>query len=124
TDTTDAPSPSAVNLILYGPPGARKTYQREWESVRLCLGDQVAADLKGSAQRATLMSTYRNLVNDGRIEFVTFHQSMSYEEFIEGLRPTTGSDVLEGPEPVASSSGFRLECYDGIFKRICEAARL
>ncbi|WP_245848542.1 AAA family ATPase [Actibacterium ureilyticum] len=124
TDTKKAPSPSAVNLILYGPPGTGKTYQTAWEAVRLCLGEQVASGLEGRDQRSTLMRTYRELVSEGRIEFVTFHQSMSYEEFIEGLRPTTGNGNMEGPEPIAGSSGFRLECHDGIFKRICEAARL
>ncbi len=124
TNATNAPLTSAVNLILYGPPGTGKTYQTAWEAVRLCLGDQVANNLKGRDQRATLMSTYRNLVSEGRIEFVTFHQSMSYEEFIEGLRPTTGNDSLEGTEPDAGGTGFRLECHDGVFKRVSEAARL
>lgn len=118
------PEADTVNLILYGPPGTGKTYQTAWEAVRLCLGEQVASGLKGRDQRSALMRTYRDLVSEGRIEFVTFHQSMSYEEFIEGLRPTTGNDNMEGPEPIAGSSGFRLECHDGIFKRICEAARL
>lgn len=119
-----ATSVEATNLILYGPPGTGKTYTTAWEAVRLCLGEQVATGLKGPNQRSALMRTYRELMSEGRIEFVTFHQSMSYEEFIEGLRPTTGIDNLEGPEPIVGSSGFRLECHDGIFKRICEAARL
>lgn len=118
------PANVATNLILYGPPGTGKTYQTAWEAVRLCLGEQVASGLKGPNQRSALMRTYRELVSERRIEFVTFHQSMSYEEFVEGLRPTTGNDNMEGPEPIADSSGFRLECHDGIFKRICEAARL
>ena len=63
------------------------------------------------------MSTYRNLVSEGRIEFVTFHQSMSYEEFIEGLRPTT--DQFEDS---SAGTGFRLEPVPGIFRRISERA--
>lgn len=124
TDTKKAPSPSAVNLILYGPPGTGKTYQTAWEAVRLCMGEDVADGLRGGDERAALMSAYRDLVSEGRIEFVTFHQSMSYEEFIEGLRPTTGNDNMDGIELDNSSSGFRLECHDGIFKRISERARL
>ncbi|WP_245510801.1 McrB family protein [Antarcticimicrobium sediminis] len=119
TDATNAPLPSAVNLILYGPPGTGKTYQTAWEAVRLCLGEQVASGLKGSEQRAALMSAYRDLVSEGRIEFVTFHQSMSYEEFIEGLRPTT--DTAEGG---STDTGFRLEPVAGIFRRIAERASL
>ncbi|MEP2890178.1 AAA family ATPase [Tateyamaria sp.] len=124
TDTTKAPVPSAVNLILYGPPGTGKTYRTAWEAVRLCLGEQIASGLRGSDQRAALMRVYRKLVSEGRIEFVTFHQSMSYEEFVEGLRPTTGNDNMERPDVGEASAGFRLECHDGIFKRICEIARL
>lgn len=117
TDTRKAPSPSAVNLILYGPPGTGKTYKTAWEAVRLCLGDEAAAVLNGQDSRAELMSTYRNLVSEGRIEFVTFHQSMSYEEFIEGLQPTTDQS-----EDRSASTGFRLEPVPGIFRRISERA--
>lgn len=117
TDTNFAPSPSAVNLILYGPPGTGKTYQTAWEAVRLCLGDEAAAFLNGQDSRAELMSTYRSLVSEGRIEFVTFHQSMSYEEFIEGLRPTTDQS-----EDSSAGTGFRLEPVPGIFRRISERA--
>ena len=124
TDTTKASAPSAINLIIYGPPGTGKTYQTAWEAVRLCLGEQIASGLKGSGQRSELMSVYRKLVSEGRIEFVTFHQSMSYEEFVEGLRPTTGNDTMDMPDEAESGAGFRLECNDGIFKRICEVARL
>ncbi|MCL5110976.1 MAG: EVE domain-containing protein [Chloroflexi bacterium] len=45
------------------------------------------------------------------LEFVTFHQSFSYEEFVEGLRPL--SDGI---------GGVRYEVVDGAFKRICRRA--
>lgn len=115
---------SATNLILYGPPGTGKTYQTAWEAVRLCLGDHGAANFQGSENRDALMSEYRRLANEGRIEFVTFHQSMSYEEFVEGLRPNTSDDAGEGPEEVDEGSGFRLTPCDGVFKRVSERARL
>jgi len=49
-------------------------------------------------------------------EFITFHQSMSYEDFIEGIKPTLGEE--EGDR------GLSYEVKDGIFKRICARARL
>jgi 5-methylcytosine-specific restriction enzyme B len=119
-----APSRSTTNLILYGPPGTGKTYRTAWEAVRLCLGDQAAAIFQGSEKREALINEYRRLASEGRIEFVTFHQSMSYEEFVEGLRPNTGERAGEGPEDVEVGSGFRLEPYDGVFKRVSERARL
>lgn len=122
TDTKNAASPSAVNLILYGPRGTGKTYQTAWEAVRLCVGAEAAAELKDD--RDALTAEYRRLTKEGRIEFLTFHQSSSYEEFVEGLRPSTGDDDLDGRDETAGGTGFRLKCHEGIFKRISERARL
>ncbi len=121
-------SPSTTNLILYGPPGTGKTYTTSAEAVRLCLGDADAARLLAPEQRDALMSKYRELVTAGRIDFITFHQSYSYEDFVEGLRPTTDMEDVP-PELVEetaapASGGFRLRCEAGIFKLICERARL
>lgn len=124
TEATTTPARSATNLILYGPPGTGKTYRTAWEAVRLCLGERVAAALQGDEKRDALMAEYRRLVRDERIEFVTFHQSMSYEEFVEGLRPSTGDDSDEGLEEVKVSTGFRLKLHEGVFKRVSERARL
>lgn len=106
-----------TNLILYGPPGTGKTYQTAWEAVRLCLGDAGAFDLTGAKSRDRLMAEYRRLMSEGRIEFVTFHQSMSYEEFVEGLRP-----AVDGEDPSENGAGFRLEPVAGIFQRVARRA--
>lgn len=109
---------SPINLVLYGPPGTGKTFSTATEAVRLC-GEPVPED------RAELMAVYQRLVAAGRIEFVTFHQSMSYEEFVEGLRPDTpGVESQELDADELDAAGFRLKIEDGIFKRICERARL
>ena len=105
----EGPSTAPTNLILYGPPGTGKTYATAGEAVRLCDGSL-------PDEREVLMERYHQLVDDGQIAFVTFHQSYSYEEFVEGLRPVTGDGDDEG------SAGFRLEPRDGAFKSIADLA--
>jgi 5-methylcytosine-specific restriction protein B len=96
-----------TNLIFYGPPGTGKTYATAEEAVRLC-GEPVPAD------REALMAVYHRLSDAGRIEFVTFHQSTAYENFVEGLRPTQSSEV--------GGAGFELKPEQGVFRRIARRA--
>ena len=56
---------------------------------------------------------YGELVAEKQVEFVTFHQSYGYEEFVEGLRPDEDS----------AGVGFRLVATDGVLKRIAEHAK-
>ena len=94
-----------LNTILYGPPGTGKTYATTRRCVEICDGKTGQSD-------EDVRERYEELVEEGRVEFVTFHQSYGYEEFVEGLRPETG----EG-------TGFRLVTKDGVLKRIAERAR-
>ncbi|MCW5716754.1 MAG: AAA family ATPase [Bauldia sp.] len=104
-----------TNLILYGPPGTGKTYATAAEALRLC-GEDVA-DAHLPERRKQMMERYRELMAAGRIEFVTFHQSMSYEDFVESMRP---SSVDEGGNPLPA--GFRLVPTPGVFRRIARRA--
>lgn len=136
TTTMSHPNPATTNLILYGPPGTGKTYESAAAAVRLCLGDEGTQPLLAEDCRSELMQAYHQLAEAGRIEFITFHQSYAYEDFVEGLRPTTNAveamaedgDTLTGDDDGADAApvtgGFRLCSRDGVFKRICERARL
>ena len=93
----------SLNTILYGPPGTGKTYAVAERCVEICDGDKEQRDHK---------SRYRELCDEGRVEFVTFHQSYGYEEFVEGLRP----------EQSEGAAGFKLDVKDGILKRIAKKA--
>ena len=94
-----------LNTILYGPPGTGKTYATARRCVDICDGETPESNEE-------VRDRYRALVKKGRVEFVTFHQSYGYEEFVEGLRPVTGS-----------GGGFDLEIRDGVLKRIADRAR-
>ena len=107
------PETSSMNIIFYGPPGTGKTYQTAAEAVKLC-GEDVPEN------RPELMQIYRHLLAAGRIEFVTFHQAMSYEDFVEGRQPMTGSDDREETGTV----GFRLETIPGVFRRVAKRAEI
>ena len=101
-----------LNMILYGPPGTGKTYATARYCVEIC-------DRQASGSVKEIRTRYAELVEEERIEFITFHQSYGYEEFVEGLRPETAHTEPGGQ----TSPGFRLVAKDGVLKRIAERAR-
>ncbi len=104
---------SPMNLILYGPPGTGKTFATSREAVKLC---SPGVDLDN---RAAVEAEYGRLVEARQVEFVTFHQSYSYEDFVEGLRPPVLGNDGDGGD---GHSGFRLEVSPGVFHRIATRA--
>ena len=93
------------NIILYGPPGTGKTYSTAQRALELILGKDKITDPEPSE----INSRFLEYQEKGQIEFVTFHQSYGYEEFVEGLRPVLDED--EGDD-------VRYELHNGVFKRI------
>lgn len=95
------------NVVLYGVPGTGKTYDVPELAVRLCDPAFMAAE----PSREEIVSRYNQLKTEKRIAFTTFHQSLDYEDWIEGLRPV-----------VNENSQVTYEIESGIFKKLCEEA--
>ena len=88
------------NIILRGAPGTGKSY----------LAKEIAADIisNGYFDNYTLLTDEQKK----QIEFVQFHPSYDYSDFVEGLRPKVNND---------GSIGFELR--DGIFKKFVARAK-
>lgn len=95
------------NIVLYGAPGTGKTYDVPELAVRLCDPAFMAAE----PSREEIVSRYNQLKTEKRIAFTTFHQSLDYEDWIEGLRPV-----------VNENNQVTYEIESGIFKKLCEEA--
>lgn len=95
------------NTILYGPPGTGKTYNVCNKALEIIDHEKYKDIMDNPLKRDEVVREFNKLKEDGLIGFCTFHQSYSYEDFVEGLR----SDRNGGFEP-----------KDGIFKQICESA--
>ncbi|WP_018615732.1 AAA family ATPase [Segetibacter koreensis] len=98
-----------LNQILYGPPGTGKTYTTIETAIRIANPQFIFID----RTRKEIKDEYERLQKKGQVEFVTFHQSMTYEDFIEGIKPV---------EPKPGDTFLQYETKPGIFKRIVAKA--
>ena len=105
------------NVIFYGPPGTGKTYTTAKRAVAIC--DKIAEE--DLTDYAEVMKKYNELKKKNRIEFITFHQSYGYEEFIEGIKPVVSNEDDESDSE--NSQEIKYEIVDGIFKKFCDEAR-
>lgn len=92
----------SLNQIFYGPPGTGKTYNTIISAAEIVSG-------RKKLEFKEALEIYENNLHD-TIEFITFHQNYSYEDFIQGLRPDL------------DQKGLAFERRDGIFKVIADRA--
>ncbi len=101
------------NIMLYGAPGVGKTYNYKRLITMIENGESEKTIFDTISKNETTNdfdnSIFETIKNEKRIEFVTFHQSYSYEDFIEGFRPQDNGNI-------------KLE--DGIFKILCDDAKI
>ncbi|MBO0952014.1 AAA family ATPase [Fibrella sp. HMF5405] len=89
------------NIILYGPPGTGKTFG----TIDLAID---IIDGPSNSNHKQKKVRYDQLRKEGQIEFVTFHQNYSYEDFVVGIKPDVDTDT----------AGLRFEKREGIFYKI------
>jgi hypothetical protein len=100
-----------LNQILFGPPGTGKTFNSINRALEI-INEQEEKELDWSDRNAVKI-LFDKRVNEKRIVFTTFHQSMSYEDFIEGIKP-------EEPEKEGDPVVYKVKY--GILKNHCVEA--
>jgi len=94
-----------LNSILYGPPGTGKTYNSIDKAVAIATGS--------SSDHISNKKQFDELRKQGQIEFVTFHQNYSYEDFMVGIRPNVSETTSE----------LNFKKHYGIFYEIAKRAK-
>lgn len=98
-----------LNQILYGPPGTGKTYAVVDKALEIFASAGLVLE---DGSRKGKKECFDRLMQKGHIRFVTFHQSFSYEDFVEGIRAV-----------VDERGNISYTVQEGIFKELCDAAR-
>jgi 5-methylcytosine-specific restriction protein B len=102
-----------LNQILFGPPGTGKTYHTINRAIEI-IENRKKEDVEAQ-DRKSLKESFDRYQKDGQIAFCTFHQSMSYEDFVEGIKPQ---------EPEDGETFVQYKVEDGIFKQLALKASL
>ncbi|HRL07963.1 MAG TPA: AAA family ATPase [Aliarcobacter sp.] len=97
----------APNQILYGSPGTGKTYNTINKAIEIIDSEFYQ---QNKDNREALKERFEEYKKAGQIEFITFHQSFSYEEFVEGIKAETSEDNIS------------YEVKSGVFKKLSNKA--
>jgi len=107
---------SELNQIFFGPPGTGKTFNTINEAVRIADPDFYEKHKNDRAllkERFKLLTINSNNESVGQIRFTTFHQSFSYEDFVEGIKPLNPNE----------SESLQYHIEEGVFKGMCRLAK-
>jgi hypothetical protein len=106
TESKNTADMQAKNIILYGPPGTGKTYNSIDKAVEIASTERFNLN-----NHTANKNVFDDLRKAGQIEFITFHQNYSYEDFVVGISPDVTSGTL------------RFGKREGIFKLLSERAK-
>ncbi|EPA9109051.1 McrB family protein, partial [Acinetobacter nosocomialis] len=101
-----------LNRILFGAAGTGKTYHTINHSLSILLNKTFEELDELYPDRTELKKIFDHYKEIGQIKFITFHQSFSYEDFVEGIRAE------------ANDKGLSYDVKPGLFKELCDDARM
>ncbi|MBP1483489.1 McrB family protein [Acinetobacter nosocomialis] len=101
-----------LNRILFGAAGTGKTYHTINHSLSILLNKTFEELDELYPDRTELKKIFDHYKEIGQIKFITFHQSFSYEDFVEGIRAE------------ANDKGLSYDVKPGLFKELCDDARI
>lgn len=99
--SNDTKQTQPLNQILYGSPGTGKTFNTINKALEII--DGVVPE-----SRSEVKEKFEEYKKAGQIEFVTFHQSYGYEEFVEGIKAKTNEETKQ----------VEYEIEAGVFKKL------
>lgn len=99
-----------LNQILYGPPGTGKTYHTINKALTI-----VTPGFDLGQAREVVKQEFDKYIENGQIVFTTFHQSMTYEDFVEGIKPKVDEEQEE--------KSVYYEIEKGVFAKLVEQAK-
>lgn len=105
-DNKKEPVKHALNQILYGPAGTGKTYNTINYALSILNGRNI-----NDPQTENDRKIFKKYMDEGKISFVTFHQSYGYEDFIEGIRVDKNDQ-----------DQLTYDVKSGVFQEICDRA--
>ncbi|WP_230244507.1 McrB family protein [Acinetobacter sp. PW68] len=100
-----------LNRILFGAAGTGKTYHTINHALSII--ENKPLEILEQEDRTALKLRFDQYKEQGQIKFVTFHQSFSYEDFVEGIRAETDDN-----------GQLSYDVKAGVFKEICEDAQI